>query len=328
MGATSIEWATDVWNPVAGCTWKSPGCDNCYAVRMTRRLSAMGQADYDGLTTRKHFNGTIKLRPDMLPLPLRWRKPRRIFVNSMSDLFHPDVPDWYIDRVFGIMAAAPRHTFLVLTKRAERLPIYFGSKRTYLGKEVSLQFAISVEAGDQCEDGDIVGDAVQTGPWPLHNVWLGVSVEDQKRADERIPLLLKTPAAVRFISAEPLLGHINLHLHNSYERWASGGGPNECKHGIAAGIPCNECSRPDWVIVGCESKGNRVGRLNGALSPAEPHSEEVWRNWAGQIVAQCRGASIAAFVKQVPINGRVSHDLSEFPPDLRVREMPEGCAHA
>ena len=166
---SKIEWTTATWNPVTGCTKVSPGCAHCYAERMSRRLEAMGQRNY-----RNGFD--LTLQPHMLDLPLRWRKPQFIFVNSMSDLFHRDVPIEYIERVFDVMRRARWHTFQVLTKRSERLAEF-----------------------------DRVID------WP-QNVWMGVSVESERFA-ARIGHLRDTSAAIKFLSLEPLLGPLpNLDL--------------------------------------------------------------------------------------------------------------------
>jgi protein gp37 len=178
---SAIEWTDATWNPVTGCTKISPGCKNCYAERLAMRLQAMGN--------RRYRNGfDLTLHPDQLTLPLRWRDPRRIFVNSMSDLFHEDVPDEFIRRAFEIMAQAHWHVFQVLTKRAKRL-----------------------------------AELAPRLPWPS-NVWQGVSVENA-RYTSRVADLVKVPAAVRFLSVEPLLGPI----------------PDLPLKGIA------------WVIVGGES---------------------------------------------------------------------------
>lgn len=162
MAKSTIEWTESTWNPLTGCTKVSPGCANCYAERMARRLQAMGQANY-----RNGF--ALTMHEQALELPLRWRKPQVIFVNSMSDLFHQDVPLDYIRRVFDVMQRASWHQFQVLTKRAERL------------EELASEL-----------------------PWP-RNVWMGVSVEN---ADYtwRIDHLRRTDAAVKFLSVEPLLG--------------------------------------------------------------------------------------------------------------------------
>jgi protein gp37 len=175
-GSSSIEWTDATWNPVAGCDILSPGCTNCYAMRMAARLEAMGQQKYAGLTkktSRQHvWTGKIKLDPASLMLPATWKKPRMIFVNSMSDLFHEDVPKKFVKAVFKVMAETPQHTYQVLTKRAERL------------EELSTSLH-----------------------WP-QNVWMGVSVE-RKDFTWRIDSLRRTGAQIKFLSLEPLLGPLN-----------------------------------------------------------------------------------------------------------------------
>lgn len=175
MASSTIEWTEATWNPVAGCTILSPGCTNCYAMRMAARLEAMGTTKYDGLTRksggRAKWTGAVTLDRDALGAPATWRKPRMIFVNSMSDLFQDTVPAEFIRAVWEQMAAATHHTFQVLTKRAERMA------------ELSRKLPI------------------------LPNVWLGVSVEDSDHAF-RLDHLRQTSAAVRFVSFEPLLGSV------------------------------------------------------------------------------------------------------------------------
>lgn len=175
---SGIEWTEATWNPVSGCTKVSPGCDRCYAERITKRFP------------RTYPNGfRLTLKPGALDLPLRWRRPRTVFVNSMSDLFHVEVPESFITRVFEIMAACPQHTFQVLTKRAERL----------------ARIAPRL-------------------PWPS-NVWMGVSVESAEFA-WRIDYLRKVPAAVRFISAEPLIAALH-DLNLSDIHWLIAGGESQ-----------------------------------------------------------------------------------------------------
>ena len=172
MARTKIEWAHKVWNPVTGCTKISTGCLNCYAERYAKRFWG-----------KRKFSD-VQLHPDKLAEPLRWKNPLRVFVNSMSDLFHESIPFEYIVQVYNIMASASRHVFQVLTKRPERAIKFYEYLRTLKDKD--------------------------KGVWPHPNVWLGVSVENQNTANARIPLLLRIPAALRFISAEPLLGPIDL----------------------------------------------------------------------------------------------------------------------
>lgn len=214
---TGIEWTDATWNPVTGCEKVSPGCDHCYALTLAERFrGAPGHYFEHGFD--------VQLRPDKLDLPLRWRRPRRIFVNSMSDLFHKDIPDEYIARVFAVMAFAPQHTFQLLTKRHARMRSLLSSP----GFEMLL-WAAMVDLPAARAKPDVLCIDFEPVDWPLPNVWLGVSVENQQWADTRIPALLATPAAVRFISAEPLLGPV--------------------------AFPAESL---DWVIVGGESgKGAR-----------------------------------------------------------------------
>lgn len=176
--SSSIEWTNATWNPVAGCSIATAGCTNCYAMRMAYRLSAMGMPKYKGLTRksgkRTVWTGKVRLDEKALTEPLRWRKPRLVFVNSMSDLFHPGVPDAFIARVWAVMAATPQHTYQVLSKRPERMQALLSDTK---------RFPV------------------------LSNVWLGTSVED-RAVLARIVHLRATPAAVRFISFEPLIGSV------------------------------------------------------------------------------------------------------------------------
>jgi protein gp37 len=285
---SSIEWTDASWNCLAGCEAVSPGCAHCYAATMTRRLEAMGQADYAGLTTAKHFNGKVRCLPHKLDVPLKWRKPRRVFVNSMSDLFHEDVPDAFIRQVFGVMSNCGQHTFQILTKRAQRMADWFADQANRL-TACQAEFVVDDDAyaatrtptgRNRVRDlraingthGASVGDG---NYWPLPNVWLGVSAEDQQRADERIPWLLQTPAAVRFVSAEPLLGAIDLW------KWIT---PKVCK--CRGNTDC-ECfpgkSLLDWIIAGGESG---------------PHARPSHPDWFRSLRDQCQAAGVAFFFKQ------------------------------
>jgi len=247
MGENSkIEWTDATWNPVTGCTKVSPGCDNCYAERIVERFKGKGAF------------AQVTLNEERLAAPLKWRKPRRVFVNSMSDLFHDDVPDDYIARVFAVMAATPQHTYQILTKRHARMRSLLNSPAFNIALDLRLSESIGRKAAERVE-------------WPLPNVWLGVSVEDQKWADIRIPALLETPAAVRFLSCEPLLGPVTL--------WDS----LACDH---PRHPCTEvgCWRAiDWVIVGGESG---------------PGARPMHPDWARSLRDQCAAAGTAFFFKQ------------------------------
>lgn len=276
---TGIEWTDATWNPVTGCTKVSPGCDHCYAETVAHR--------FDG--TKAYPNGfQVTLRPERLDQPLRWRRPRRIFVNSMADLFHDDVPDEYIGSVFDVMARAEHHTFQILTKRHARM-------RSLLRKW-EHQGADSVARGELHPNYGHAAwrrhDKLWCTPfkWPLPNVWLGVSTEDQRWADIRIPALLDTPAAVRFISAEPLLGPINLDNCDGYQ--------------AVTWEPDPTLTYLDWVITGGES--------GPGARPAHPQ-------WFRSLRDQCQEAGVAYLHKQ---HGEWIEDVTEYPanPECGIHE--------
>lgn len=222
MTATKIEWTEATWNPIVGCSLASPGCTNCYAMGFAGRIEAANAVthstarvarEYDGTTRRVNgkavWTGKLALADDhKLTAPLRRKKPTTYFVNSMGDLFHEDAPDEWIDKVFAVMALAPQHTFQVLTKRSARMREYCSTIQRH-GRWLQME-QIALDLGFDPRGRDDHGFDWISHKQLLPNVWLGVSTEDQRRANERIPDLLATPAAVRFISAEPLLGPIDL----------------------------------------------------------------------------------------------------------------------
>lgn len=211
MADTAIEWADRVWNPTSGCDRVSLGCDHCYAMTMAKRLKGMGQAKYqrdgDPRTSGPGFG--VSIHPDALPLPLKWRKPKQIFVNSMSDLFHDQVPDEYIARVFAVMACAYRHTFQILTKRHARMRSLLSSPQFV--DLFDREFCKVPDWAPRWPDLDFARPehVWHLADGPLSNVWLGVSAENQQWAKIRGDALRETPAAVRFYSFEPLLGPID-----------------------------------------------------------------------------------------------------------------------
>jgi len=306
---TGIEWTDATWNPVAGCSIVSPGCINCYAMKMAARLDAISVAHetrhggdpgpmlrYRGLTQPSKagpvWTGTIALVETALMQPLRWKRPRRIFVNSMSDLFHEGVPDDFIDKVFAVMALTPQHTYQVLTKRAERMRDYLtrpaddGKKdarnRITWDAVADVMTAWYEPSFTESVTGKHRSRAIKAGTtWPLANVWLGVSVENQKFADERIPLLLDTPAAIRWISAEPLLGPIdlvNLHPRDDITVDAMRG-----QMVTRDGDYSSDEPRLDWVVVGGESG---------------PGARPMHPDWARSLRDQCGYAGVPFFFKQ------------------------------
>jgi len=236
---TKIEWTDATWNPVTGCTRVSPGCTNCY-IDWAPPFRINDRHFRDAMGERSHAIGSttgVLLHPDRLDQPMRWKRPRRIFVNSLSDLFHDSVPDEYIAKVFAAMAVAPQHTFQLLTKRHARMRSLLSS--------TSFPELVTVWAW-RLFPGRAIYDAREVISLPLPNVWLGVTVEDQERADLRIPALLETPAAVRWLSCEPLLGPITLtRLHARCETHDFEGG--FCTGG------CPDVYTVDWIVVGGES---------------------------------------------------------------------------
>lgn len=259
MAKTTIEWATDVWNPVTGCSKVSEGCRNCYAEGIAKRF--WGNRPFT----------EVRCHEDRLTEPLHWRKPRRVFVNSMSDLFHPDVPELFVLRVFAVMAMAPQHTFMILTKRPERM------KEILASPTVQNDVWLMTEKGlDDCAP-----------VWPLPNVWLGVSTENQQTADERIPLLLQTPAAVRFVSVEPMLGEVyltNIQVSSGeyenaldLEEWEDLRDSEEVRSSRMKG------NTLDWVICGGESG---------------PHARPMHPDWPRKLRDQCKEAGTPFMFKQ------------------------------
>jgi protein gp37 len=212
---SKIEWTEETWNFVTGCTKVSPGCDHCYAERITERQ--LGKGSF----------AEVRLLPARLDKPLHWRRPRRVFVNSMSDLFHEDVPDELLARAFAVMAASPEHVFQILTKR-------HGPMRARLSGEFPDWMEAAIDKlilTGEAQDRRARLRGIWSGyPWPLPNVWLGVSVESQVWAGVRIPVLLKTPAAVRWLSVEPLLGPLDLRPWLADLDWVVVGGESGPDH--------------------------------------------------------------------------------------------------
>jgi protein gp37 len=279
---TKIEWTDATWNIINGCSVHTPGCTNCYAMLLagTRLANHPSRA---GLTTSTKagpvWNGTVRLYEPWLTQPLEWSKPRDIFVCAHGDLFHDAVTDAMLDKVFAVIALCAvegrEHRFQVLTKRS-------GNMRRYIGRLAERAHAIAEEVVYQhkrpMETGSAIMRMIERGPLP--NVWLGVSTEDQRRADERIPDLLATPAAVRWISAEPLLGPIDLTMLH----WEGLTNINVLTGAHGLNVPLEGSGGAlDWVVVGGES-----GRGARPMDPA----------WARSLREQCAGAGVAFLFKQ------------------------------
>jgi protein gp37 len=259
--SSSIEWTQTTWNPVTGCDRVSPGCDHCYALTLSARLKAMGQPKYqrdgDPRTSGPGFGVTC--HRDVLDQPLSWRKPQTIFVNSMSDLFHPRVPDEFVAAVFAVMALADRHRYQVLTKRPKRLRALLRRPgfRGLIADAVIERDAAAERLAEAVREGD-------PSVWPLRPVWLGVSAEDALRTRERLPLLAGTPAVVRFVSAEPLLEAIDDALATLHDDQSL-------------------LAHMDWVIVGGESG---------------PHARPMAKAWAAGVRDACLAQGVPFFFKQ------------------------------
>jgi protein gp37 len=304
---TSIEWCDVSWNPVRGCSRVSEGCRNCYAERMAARFSGFGQpfTDFAAMTPAGPlWTGKVALIPEKLDEPLHWRKPRRVFVNSMSDLFHEGLSDRDVAKVFSAMRFAPRHTFQVLTKRPARMLEWFSKCGNGGGLGWITHNNTEPERAYR-GTGVIVGESDR---WPLPNVWLGVSVENQATADERIPLLLQTPAAVRFVSLEPLLGPVDI---SQYLDGRCGScGAVLPRSGSAVG----ECSKCEW---GTFYAGIQWAIIGGESGPGARPMDLAWLESA---VQQCREAGVPIFIKQD--SGRFPGQQGRIPDDLWIKEFP------
>lgn len=303
---SKIEWTDATWNPITGCSRVSRGCENCYAERLAAtRLrwhpSRVGLTDEHG-----RWNGGVRFNEQWLDQPLRWRKPRRVFVVAHGDLFHENVPDEWIDRMFAVMALAPKHQFQVLTKRPERMREYLAAGETM---HMRVERIMEQMAGDRARPLDhqtrwnIHSKLSAWQPlasWPLPNVWIGTSAEDQKTLTARYPHLRDTPAAVRWLSLEPLLGPIyttRLQIPGDLDTNALTGKcgmwPNLKRPGV------------DWIVVGGESG---------------PYFRWMVADWARAIRDQCAEAGTPFFMKQM--SGKMP-----IPEDLMIREWPRAAHH-
>lgn len=282
---TGIEWTQATWNPTVGCSLASPGCVNCYAMGEAHRLAANAGSTgkYSGLTRiakgKAVWNGEVRLVDKALGEPFRWPSPKLVFVNSMSDLFHPRLTDVEIARVWAIMAATPRHQYQILTKRPDRMLGWLSRP--------DIRELIEVEMRQR----DMFAGIER---WPLRNVWIGASVEDQRRANERIPVLLQCPAAIRFLSMEPLLEHVSITAALPVR--PDGSTPSLARAGL------------HWVIAGGES-----GEDARPLHPV----------WARSLRNECRGAEVPFFFKQVgewawTVSAKLGFRTSAILPDGKI----------
>jgi protein gp37 len=274
---SAIEWTDATWNPIVGCSIVSPGCTNCYAMSMAARIDKMTlSSHYEGLTKQVNgkqvWTGKLARAPYYIfTAPLRWKRPRRIFVNSMGDLFHEDVPDAWIDTVFAVMVIAHEHIYQVLTKRSARMRAYFSDELKMRGRIYDAAEKLSTEK--------FGSRSIGLGVWPLPNVWLGVSAENQHWLVQRATDLVETPAAVRFLSCEPLLNPLDLTpFIFPVNQWAHLGGDWLNNYPF-----CYPKNRINWIIAGGESG---------------PGARPMHPDWARSIRDQCAAAGVAFFFKQ------------------------------
>lgn len=293
-----MKWWDESWNPSVGCTKCSPGCQNCYAESLHTQRYRAKRADkkVSGKCYDRPFNNVIQLLEERLEVPLHWKKPRSIFVCNMSDLFHPEVPFEFIDKVFAVMALCPQHTFLVLTKRADRMLKYFSDWDIRKAQRISvnpstLEFALSRGTHLEIEGYTTERDL------PLSNLWLGVTVCNQAEADEKIPLLLQTPAAHRFLSIEPMLEAIEI---KSFPTVNNTGCPlNPLTGELLYGEEYIKGEKIDQVILGGETSKN--------ARPLHP-------DWARTVRDDCKAAGVPFFMKQMS-------QRKPIPQDLQIMEL-------
>lgn len=294
---TGINYLDETWNLILGCNHASSGCSNCWAEGVSHAHASHPNPKisgaYKGVTKNGKWTGKVKCLEGRLTIPLHWKKPRTIGVSFMGDLFHEDVPTNFIGKVLAVMALCPQHQFLILTKRPERLKNFM----TIIG----LEHEIGKIAYNVAEENGIDWDwrwrkyETATGEkrWPLPNVMLGVSVEDQKTADERIPLLLQTPATKRFVSYEPALGPVI--FSGAWNDYLNGWAPRD--HPDSLRKPTNKL---DLIIMGGESG---------------PGFRSMDLSWARSVMNQCHWANTCFFFKQVAGKGPI-------PKDLMIRQWP------
>lgn len=299
---TTIPYVTKTWEPVSGCTPVSEGCKNCWARTLVEgRLKRFYPEGF----------GAVRTHPERLEDPLHWRKPQRVFVCSRADLFHEEVSDEFLERAFIIMARAPQQTFLILTKRPERMGVFLSNPGT---KNFIVNRAMAENTEGQRKRGWEGPMPFDYPIWPLPNCWLGISVENQRAAEERIPLLLQTPAAVRFVSAEPLLGRLSLlPNHCTCACGCRTVGFLDRKLWFCASCFINWCHgqrcaprKLDWVIAGGES--------GPGARPAEIE-------WFHDLREQCRATGVPFYMKQD--SGRYPGRQGRIPDELwSVKELP------
>jgi protein gp37 len=350
MAKSKIEWTTETWNVITGCSKVSAGCKNCYAIPMSWRNqhNEITKKKYEGVVEKTkggdlNFTGKVNFDEATLLKPLQTKKPTIYFVNSVSDLFQKGVPFEWIDKIMAVIALTPQHTYQVLTKRADRMKEYFErvskiglvsydleiNKRYFLSSwganettGVSEMKYRAFEPFDYDKKLKVHKRIEFAGTFPLPHLWLGVSVENQEQANKRIPYLLETPAAVRFLSCEPLLEDIKFQTQINFEGQGSDDPDYQITNWLKGTVEyfknnlqsksefsTYQSGKIDWVIVGGES-GHEA-------RPMHP-------DWVRSIKDQCQSAGVPFFFKQMSSKDNKDYkNFEAFPKDLQVREMPK-----
>lgn len=352
--STKISWTNVTWNPLVGCNQVSPGCAHCYAKALHDKRHKAYLAGKSVPPQYAQSFEVVQLKPERLDTPLHWKAPRRVFVNSVSDLFHESVPFSFIDRVFAVMALTPQHTYQILTKRPQVMQDYV--RRVEDDDSPVLQAMQEIEMApwrrlymrtidlDRDEDGGLADVSLL---WPLPNVWLGTSVENQRWANERIPILMNTPAAVRFLSCEPLLGLVDLlaamPLDHESDAWDEVNAEDWDQHEPEMEIEEAELEG-DWINYGSDMVPNpeyreyqadrerraRLYMLRDGLQwiiaggESGPGYRKMDLDWARSLRNQCVAAGVPFFFKQssgfrsetgTELDGQVWH---QYPGDLEM----------
>lgn len=288
---TNIQWTDETINPIVGCSRISEGCRNCYAETASNSGRLQQFQQYQKVA---QWDGTVEFVESQLFKPLTWKKGKRIFICSMSDLFHENIPFSWIDRIFAVISVCEQHTFQILTKRPQRMKEYF-EKKPYSRIKTQIK-TLPLPIDQLCNTLEIVTE-IELKKSYFKNVWLGVSCENQKMADLRIPILVNIPAEIRFISCEPLLENIDLNLEQY---------PLEI--------------RPQWLIIGGESGTNaRPCNINWLINLADQgkYTEEVFL-----FVKQLGSNLINNQGKRIKLKDKKGGKIEEFPEELKVREFP------
>lgn len=291
--STNISWTDETINPIVGCSRVSPGCARCYAATAAKSPRLQQFSQYQAVS---EWDGTVQFVESQLIKPLHWKKPKKIFVCSMADLFHANVPFEWIDQVMAVVVLCSQHTFQVLTKRPERALEYFSQAKLWVNWYEAAKNHLWGAVGENFGGLINLQQYFIEQPFPLRNLWLGTSTENQAMANKRIPILLQIPAAIRFLSCEPLLEEIDLKLFNY---------------------------SPSWVIVGGESgPGSRPCHIEWIESIVQQRQQSNTPVFVKQL-----GANAYYHQQRFKTRDSKGGDIEEFPQQLQIREFPHSICH-